>query len=215
MQRIVAISGAICALVLLAGMPARADYALLQSGQRLHITGYERDGEMMRLTMEGGSLEMPAAEIVAIEPEDVFTASAAVQGVQGPFADLIHAAAVKQGLDEELIASVIAAESNFDPHAVSPRQALGLMQLRPETAAQYSVSNVFDPAQNIAAGAHYLRDLLDRYRGDLRLALAAYNAGPDRVEQYHGIPPYPETISYIRRVTQRFAAKKQFAFAGK
>ena len=214
MQKFLKIGGALCALVFFSGVKARADYAVLQSGQRLHITGYERVGDTVRLTMEGGTLELPATSLVAIEPEDVFTEGAKPAPAQAaPFADLIREAALKQGLDENLIASVIAAESNFDPQAVSPRQAQGLMQLRPETAAHYSVKNVFDPAQNIAAGAHYLRDLLDRYRGDLQLALAAYNAGPDRVEQYHGIPPYPETIGYIHRVTERLAAKKQKEFA--
>jgi soluble lytic murein transglycosylase-like protein len=82
------------------------------------------------------------------------------------------------------------------------------MQLLPSTAARYSVSNAFDPAQNISAGAHYLKDLLDQYHGNLQFALAAYNAGPQSIELYHGIPPYPETVDYVRRVTKKFAEEK-------
>ena len=113
------------------------------------------------------------------------------------------------GLDEALISSVIFAESNFNPKAVSRKRAQGLMQLLPATAARYSVTNIFDPAQNIAAGTHYLKDLLDQYHGNLEWALAAYNAGPERIEQYHGVPPYPETVDYVRRVTQRNSLKKR------
>ena len=100
---------------------------------------------------------------------------------------------------------MIAAESNFNPKAVSRKQALGLTQLLPQTAAQYSVANVFDPAQNIEGGAHYLKDLLEKYRGNLALALAAYNAGPDTVERYNGIPPFAETQNYVKRIISDLA----------
>jgi soluble lytic murein transglycosylase-like protein len=79
------------------------------------------------------------------------------------------------------------------------------MQLLPETAARYAVSNIFDPAQNIEAGTHYLKDLLARYRGNLRFALAAYNAGPEMVDRYGGVPPFPETQSYVRSITAKLA----------
>ncbi len=109
-------------------------------------------------------------------------------------------------MDANLIAHVIAAESNFDPKAISRKRALGLMQLRPETAAHYAVSNIFDPAQNIEAGTHYLKDLLARYNGNVRFALAAYNAGPEMVDRYGGVPPFPETQNYVRRITANLAA---------
>jgi soluble lytic murein transglycosylase-like protein len=106
-------------------------------------------------------------------------------------------------VEQELIASVIAVESDFNPRAVSPRLARGLMQLLPQTATRLAVSDVFDPGQNIDAGTRYLKELLARYHQDLALALAAYNAGPDRIEQYRGVPPFSETRSYVQRVTRK------------
>ncbi len=181
---------------------ARAEYAVLRSGQRLHITGYERAGTTVRLQMAGGSVAVPAEELVAIEPEEFFPAPPAAK-LDLPYAELIRAAAQKHGVDQELIASVIAVESNFNPRAVSPKLARGLMQLLPETAARFGVADAFDPRQNIDAGTRYLKELLARYNRDLALTLAAYNAGPDRVEQYRGVPPFAETRRYVRRVTQK------------
>jgi len=106
-------------------------------------------------------------------------------------------------VDEKLITHVIAVESNFDAKAVSRKHALGLMQLLPQTAARYSAANVFDPAQNIDAGTHYLKDLLEKYRGNLALALAAYNAGPEAVDRFGGIPPFSETQNYVKQITTR------------
>ncbi|MGD0404254.1 MAG: lytic transglycosylase domain-containing protein [Candidatus Acidiferrales bacterium] len=190
-----------------AGAPtAQADYAVLRSGVRLHITGYERAGEVVRLSMDGGSVEVQASDLVSVEPEDHFAAQPAVAPADGPFGNLIRAAALKHGVDEKLITHLIEAESNFNPRAVSRKQAQGLMQLIPETAARYSVANIFDPAQNIDAGTHYLKDLLARYRGNLSLALAAYNAGPDMVARYGGIPPFPETQKYVRQITAKMAS---------
>jgi hypothetical protein len=188
---------------------ARADYAVLRSGARLHITGYERDGERVRLAVDGGSVSVAAEDLVAVEPEEHF-AVVPVPAVTptGPFGNLIHAAAEKHGVDESLITWVIAAESNFNPRAVSRRRAQGLMQLLPQTAALYAVGNIFDPAQNIDAGTHYLKDLLARYRGDLRLTLAAYNAGPDMVQRYGGVPPFPETQKYVRVIVGHMAARE-------
>jgi len=148
---------------------ANAEYAVLRSGQRLHITGYENRGATILLRLKGGKLEVPASELVAIEPEDVFTAAppqtpAATYALPVPFADLIRAATQKYPVDQELIASVILVESNFNPRAVSPRNARGLMQLLPETAQRFAVVNVFEPAQNIDAGTRYLKELLELYK---------------------------------------------------
>jgi Transglycosylase SLT domain len=193
-------------IVLAALAPAvRADYAVLRSGARLHITGYERSGDRIVLTVAGGTVEVNANDVVSIEPEEIFPANPPARPAPGPFADLIRDAGIKHGVDESLIHSVIREESNFNPRAVSRKDAQGLMQLLPETAARYAIANPFDPAQNIDAGTHYLKDLLALYRGNLSLALAAYNAGPQMVERYGGIPPFPETQNYVRRITAELA----------
>lgn len=185
---------------------ARADYAVLRSGAKIHITGYQESNGRVTLNFNGGSAEIAASDLVAVEPEEEFQALPAPAATSNePYAALIHAAATKTGLDENLIRKVIAQESNFNPRAVSPKNAEGLMQLLPETAARYSVANIFDPKQNIEAGAQYLKDLLSRYRGNVKLALAAYNAGPDVVDRYAGIPPYPETQKYVSRITASIA----------
>ncbi len=192
----------------MAGAPdARAEYALLRNGQRLHITGYERLGEMLRLQMAGGYVDLAAAEVAAFEPEEVFP-TVRTPAPAEPFGGLIRAAAVRHGLDEELVVSVISAESKFNPRAVSRRRALGLMQLTSTTAARFGVADLFDPRQNIEAGTRYLKELLGRYNHDLRLALAAYNAGPERVDAYGGVPPYRETRDYVTRVTKLLTSRK-------
>jgi len=118
----------------------------------------------------------------------------------------IGQAAERYGVDARLVEAVIGVESGFDPWVVSRKGAQGLMQLMPKTAAALGVENSFNPRQNIAAGVRHLRALLDRYGGDLSLALAAYNAGPHVVEWYGGIPPYPETWQYVQRILDRYRA---------
>ncbi|MGH9863789.1 MAG: lytic transglycosylase domain-containing protein, partial [Candidatus Acidiferrales bacterium] len=157
---------------------ARADYAVLHSGERLHITGYLRQGANVVLYVVGGSIIVPSSEIVRFDPEDVFAPSASTPALDVPFAKQIRDAAEQNGVDENLISSVIFAESNFEPRAISSKRAMGLMQLMPQTASHYAVRNAFDPAQNISGGTRYLKALLDQYHGNLPLALAAYNAGP-------------------------------------
>ena len=204
---------ATCAVVcgcLLAAPAARADYAVLRNGQRLRVTSYEKLGDTVRLDLPGGSVTIPAADLVALEPEEVFPPNPAsappAPKLNVPYADEISDAATKFGLDPKLIASVISVESNFNWKAVSPKSSFGLMQLQPRTAAELAVGNIFDPRQNIAGGARYLRQLLDHYGQNLVLALAAYNAGPDRVQQYRGVPPFRETYNYIQRVTEKLRA---------
>jgi hypothetical protein len=198
-------------LLALAAADLRAEYVALRTGLRLHVTGYQLVGDKYRLQMAGGWVEVPAQDVVAIEPEEVFTPlppQPAAAADQPPYRELVSAAASRYGVDAELITSVIAVESNFDPKAVSRKNARGLMQLLPETAARLGVKDVFDPKENIDAGTRYLRDLLQMYNNDLVLTLAAYNAGPDRVQQYGTVPPFAETISYVRKVKRTYEKNK-------
>ncbi len=125
--------------------------------------------------------------------------------VYDPF---IRRVARETGLSVGLIKAVARVESDFNPHAVSPKGAQGLMQLMPATAAQYGVNDAFDPMENLRAGAVHLRSLLDEFDGDLDSALAAYNAGSSAVRRYGGIPAFPETQDYVRRVRYHLEGRK-------
>jgi soluble lytic murein transglycosylase-like protein len=122
--------------------------------------------------------------------------------------DVVSSASGRYRLDPDLVNSVIKAESGFNAHALSPKGAQGLMQLMPRTASQLGVPNAFDPQANVEGGTKYLRELLELYNFDLVKALAAYNAGPQRVEQYKGVPPYYETRAYVARIVRDFNKKK-------
>ena len=123
------------------------------------------------------------------------------------YAGLIAETAARYNVPATLIAAVIRAESNFNPRAVSPKGASGLMQLMPATAAQLGVQDVLDPRENVDGGVRYLRDLLRQYRGNVRLAIAAYNAGPDVVDRLRDVPPYRETQTYVARVLRLFDSR--------
>jgi soluble lytic murein transglycosylase-like protein len=122
------------------------------------------------------------------------------------YASIIAEAAKRYGVDAALIKSVMQAESAFNPFAVSPAGAMGLMQLMPDVAAEHGANQPFDPRENIMAGTRYLRELLDRHHGNVRLTLASYNAGPTVVTRYAGVPPFPETVRYVKTVTDLLAA---------
>ena len=112
----------------------------------------------------------------------------------------IEQAAARHNVDPNLVRAVVKVESNFNPNAVSRKGAMGLMQLMPDTARLHNISDAYDPSENVEGGARHLRMLLDRYQGDLELSLAAYNAGSAAVEKHRGVPPFPETKEYVRRV---------------
>ena len=200
--------GAVLLGMLLAATEVRAEYIVMRSGQRLAVSSYQIVGDKYKVQIAGGSAEIPTEEVVSIEPEEVFTPVPRQPEVKPPFRELVEAAAARFAMDADLIWSVIAVESNFDPKAVSRKNARGLMQLLPETAARLGVVNIFDPKENIEGGTKYLHDLLLKYSGDLALALAAYNAGPEKVQLYGRVPPIAETVSYVRRVKQNYEKSK-------
>lgn len=124
----------------------------------------------------------------------------AVGGDPAKYEETVRRVARQYSLEASLVKAVIRAESNFDPMAISPKGAMGLMQLMPDTARMHEVRNAFDPSENIHGGVRHLRYLMDRYRGNLDLVLAAYNAGTKPVDEARAIPRYPETQEYVRRV---------------
>lgn len=152
--------------------------------------------------------EQPTQTEIRLEAIQNGVYGSAENGIAPRIHQGICSAAKKYNLSHELIHSVIQAESNFRPDAVSPAGAQGLMQLMPATARKLGVTNPFDVDQNIDAGARYLKNMMDRFDGDIKLALAAYNAGPGTVERYNGNVPYPETQHYVQRVLSSMAALK-------
>jgi soluble lytic murein transglycosylase-like protein len=144
------------------------------------------------------------AQTFAVHGNDQYRTTGAdlsLAGIETRLGDVVAEHARRHDLSPDLVRAVIRVESGWNPHAVSAKGALGLMQLMPATAAEYGVSDPFDPEQNIGAGVAYLRKLIDRFDGKTELALAAYNAGPGAVEKYgRTIPPYRETRSYVRRI---------------
>ncbi|HYW47177.1 MAG TPA: lytic transglycosylase domain-containing protein [Bryobacteraceae bacterium] len=186
--------------------------AILASGARLHADGHEIEGARVRLYNGNGFIEMDTALVMLFEADDPPPAAPApapappAPAVQPPPSpqDLADVAADRYGLPRRLVRSVMSAESGFQPAAVSPEGAIGLMQLMPGTARDLGV-DPRDPAQNVDGGTRYLRDLLVRYDGLLWHALAAYNAGPGAVNKSKdGLPPYRETIRYVNRIDKAF-----------
>ena len=177
-----------------AGLPA-ANWAVMQTGQRIRIDRHEAAGAGMRLYLPGGgAVDVAANSIRGFEADEYTPPPPAAPSPAAPAAgDVVQAASQRHGLDVDLVRSVIRAESGGNPRAVSPKGARGLMQLMPQTARDLNVSDVFDPQQNVEGGVRYLRQLLEQHGNDLALALAAYNAGPGKVAAYRGIPPYRET----------------------
>lgn len=218
---------AIAAMLTLAALPCFADeVAVLRNG--FAITHHRREvvGDLTRLyiTADGASfVDVPTADIEHYEaapdppPAPVQPFAKATQRTspnsssQRPALDLnqvVNEVSGRYRLDPDFVNSVIKAESGFNVRAVSRKGAQGLMQLMPQTASQLGVSNAFDPQANVDGGTRYLRELLERYNFDMVKALAAYNAGPQRVEHFGGVPPYSETRAYVARIVRDFNKKK-------
>jgi hypothetical protein len=210
---------------------AASEVAILRNGFSIQHERREVVGDVTRLYVnaDGSSfVDVPTAEI------EHYEAAPSLPALQSPFAQkndstpkplsvpisaknrstpldlnqLVNDASGRYRLDPDLVNSVIKAESGFNIRAVSPKGAQGLMQLMPGTATQLGVPNAFDPEANVDGGTKYLRELLERYNFDLVKALAAYNAGPQRVEKYRGVPPYYETRAYVARIVKDFNKKK-------
>jgi soluble lytic murein transglycosylase len=188
--------------------PARADIYLYRDRFGvLHFTNAPADGGS-RMVIKERSIP-PAPPMLASSPAFAPAIDRVPLAVPSSYDGLIREIAERYGVEYALVKAVIKAESDFDRLAVSPKGALGLMQLMPATAAQHQVRNVFLPRDNIEGGVRHLRLLLDRYGGNVPLAIAAYNAGSQRVEDAGGVPPILETREYLARVLRYRLAYKQ------
>jgi hypothetical protein len=200
------------AVVAAGTVPASAELVFFQSGRSLSVKGHRIEGERLVLSLRnGGEIECDRSVIIKITPDEVpypDPAEALAVAVEPPaltpapaaYAGLISTAAKREGVDVRLVKALIQVESGYQPRARSARGAMGLMQLMPETARRYAVSDPYEPRQNVAAGVRHLKVLLAKF--SLPLALAAYNAGEAAVQRYGGIPPFAETRNYVSRILQ-------------
>ena len=194
-----------------------SDIAFLRNGFSIRHEHRQDIGTMTRLYLsadDSSYADVPTLQIDHFE-RDLFSsapqataASPANPASPQTLDQVITTTSQRHRIDPDLISSVIHAESNFNPRAVSNKGAQGLMQIMPQTASQLGLKDAFDPKDNVEGGTRYLRELLERYNFDLIKALAAYNAGPRRVEQYRGVPPYQETRAYVARIVRDFNRKK-------
>jgi len=193
------------------------ELVIFDDGRTLEVSALEVSGDLAVLDLGNGArISVPFARVASVEKRvpgvaeadlaPVAELTSAWKSEAGKFAELIEATARRHRVDPVLLMAMAAVESNFDPFAVSPKGACGILQLIPATAERFGVADVFDAGQNLNGGAGYLRWLLDRFEGETELALAAYNAGETAVDRYGGIPPYAETRNYVSRVLSRRTA---------
>jgi soluble lytic murein transglycosylase-like protein len=222
---------AVLSVALLAALPASASIALFTDGRAMKIVAYKLvDPNAVQFTFKnGGAMIMPLTRIERILDDEVVEVEAVPEmkkmieegvfpkrswrydATRGPlfrskYDKLIVDMAKKFDVDAALVSAIIKAESDFNPREVSHKGARGLMQLMPATAARFGVFNSFDAKANVHGGVRYLRWLLDTFAGNADLAVAAYNAGEGNVWRYNGVPPFRETLTYIKRVAQATAA---------
>ena len=189
-----------------------AEQAILNTGHRIDTERHERDGAIIRLYTGTGVIELPASAVDGFETLEDLPKPAAIPlpppppPVEKPKLqpkELVERAAERNGLPPAFLHSVARVESGYRADAISPKGAIGIMQLMPGTAAMLN-ADPRDPEQNVEAGARHLRDLLIQYNGETRKALAAYNAGAGAVARYQGVPPYPETQNYVDKVLRNY-----------
>jgi soluble lytic murein transglycosylase-like protein len=224
MRRACVLLSAVCILTVVCASEARADIVVFKNGRSMSVKTCRIDAEQaIMLLREGGEVTFPASIIARVDrdevpyPEPAVEAAATPANVPAasvqqalvpeellnarPFANLISTISAANNVDARLVHAVIEQESGYQARARSKKGARGLMQLMPDTARQYGVRNSYDPKANIEAGIKHLKDLMSRL--DLPLALAAYNAGEATIRRYGGLPPYPETQTYVRNILQR------------
>ena len=212
------------ALVLASSSQINAEVIFFANGRTMSVKDYRITGDTITVTLrQGGEATFDKSLVATIGPDEVpypetpaTTSSTTVNAIAvagprtleaRPFAALIEAVSLRHGIDPALVHAVVQAESNYRPGAKSHVGARGLMQVMPATARDLGVTSaklLFDPQENLEAGVKYLKFLLERFNGDLPTAIAAYNAGPGAVTKYDGIPPYPETQNYVRKVLSNF-----------
>ena len=208
---------------------ASADIVVFKNGRTMSARSYKVAGDMATIALrDGGEVTFPASVVERVDPDEVPYPEPVVLTEAGrapevpavvptlavapalvsdavlaarPFADLISTVATANNVDPRLVHAVVEQESNYQARARSKKGARGLMQLMPATAKQYGVKNSYDPKANLEAGVRHLKDLLTRL--DLPIALAAYNAGEGTIQRYGGLPPFPETQSYVRNILRR------------
>jgi soluble lytic murein transglycosylase-like protein len=214
---------ALIAVFLLAGAaaPALAELVIFQEGRVVKAASYRVVGDELEIGLPGGgSYFVELSRVDRIVDDEVVVADVAVQVADKestvaydlsyredrkplfdtPYDKLIAVEAKRFDVDASLVSALIRAESNYQPRAVSRKGARGLMQLMPATANRFSLSRPFDPVANVRAGVRYLKELLDRFDQRPELVLAAYNAGENAVDTYGGVPPYRETVGYVKRI---------------
>ncbi len=201
----------------------RAELVIFEDGRVVKAASYQVRGEEVEIRLPGGgSYSVDLHRVERIVDDEVILPPAAVAQAQAPagpavtydmryqahrkplfpsrYDAVIDAEAKRYDVDAAFVSALIRAESNYEPRAVSRKGARGLMQLMPATARRLNVQRPFDPAANVRGGVRYLRELLDRFDGKPELVLAAYNAGENAVESYGGVPPYRETVGYVKRI---------------
>lgn len=193
-------------LIVFGALPARAELVFFNTGRALSVKAHRVEGDSLVLILRGGGEIVCESSIVArFAPDEVpypepepEAPLAATQTAPVPYAEIIDKVSAEQGVPVNLVRAVIQVESAYNVRARSRKGAMGLMQLMPATARQYAVADPYDPASNIEAGIKHLKGLLQRL--PVAWALAAYNAGEAAVQRFNGIPPYPETRSYVSRI---------------